>query len=387
MSTTRKNIQDCDEVIYSSAISLENPEYKLAKELGILRHRSDFLSQLFNQKQGIAVAGTHGKTSTSTMLSQFATELGLDPSFIVGGIVKYNNSNCRVGNSRYFIAEADESDKSFLKMNPYISIVSNIEEDHMDNYNDYNDVIETFRKYLENTVREGFVICNGDDNNIKKTLQPLQLSNIITFGRELDCDYIISDITIANNETTFLLSSSGFSEKLKIPIIGEHNIYNCTSAIIALLKLDIDIKEIKNVLLNYSGVARRLDLVYQSKTYQVFDDYAHHPTEVVCTLRSLRENYKNLKITAIFQPHRYTRTKQLWREFCDAFEFADKVYLLPVYAAGEYEISGYNSLELSKNIKHAELVQSLEDIDFNEGVYVCMGAGSISKMIRSYQHE
>ncbi|MGL5055366.1 MAG: UDP-N-acetylmuramate--L-alanine ligase [Fusobacteriaceae bacterium] len=381
-----KNMVGIDTVIASSAIKDTNPEYAYALKNNIkIVKRGELLGTLINLETGIAVAGTHGKTTTSSMLS--ACMMSKDPTIAVGGILPEIGSNARPGTSEYFIAEADESDNSFLYMTPSYSIVTNIEADHLENHGSLENIKISFNKFLDQTKKEAIVCLDCD--NIKEVIEGRE--NITTYSaKNSKANIFAKDIVIKAGKTEYTVVVNGESiGEFAISIPGMHNILNSLPVIYLSHKLGVETQEIKRALLCFKGAKRRYDILYD-KGIKIIDDYAHHPTEIMATLQGVKSIEKN-KVVAIFQPHRYSRVKFLIDKFENCFQGVEEVLLLPIYSAGEKDI--YNvSLEMLKdkiNHENSKIVNDQKEIFEiinsckEDKVFLFMGAGNIS----SYAHE
>ena len=376
-----ENVIGVDLVVRSSAIGLSNPEYKYAKENGIeVIKRGELLARLFNVKSGIAVAGTHGKTTTSSMLG--AVMLPIDPTIIVGGILPEINSNAHCGKGEYLVAEADESDNSFLYLKPKYSIITNIEPDHLENHGNFENIKKSFIQFYEQT--EKMTLLNIDCLESKNLLG--NKDKIKTYSIEEKADIYAENIRIENGKSVYEVVKEGESLgtfKLKVP--GLHNVSNSLGVIYLAYTLGVSLEEIKTRLEKFKGAKRRYDIILDGKT-RIIDDYAHHPTEIIATLEGAKK-IEDKKITAIFQPHRYSRVKFLYDEFKGCFDLADDVILMPIYAAGEKEDYGLSLEELAKDMyttgeaKILTTVDELVDlVKSEERTYIFMGAGTISQM-------
>ena len=376
-----KNVEGFDLVVVSSAIKESNPEYKYALDNGIkIIKRGELLALLLNEEIGIAVAGTHGKTTTSSMLG--ATMLTVDPTLVIGGILPEIGSNSKIGKSKYFIAEADESDKSFLYMHPKYSIVTNIEKDHMENYGSLENIKESFNKFMNQTTDE-VIVCIDCPTTIemiqdRKNIKTYSLKNQIA-------DIYAYDIKIEKGKTYYKVKI--FEKELgefHLSIPGEHNILNSLPVIYLANKFGIENEVIRQALAKFKGAKRRYDILLDN-TIKVIDDYAHHPTEIKATLRGAH-SIENKPITAIFQPHRYSRVNFLLNEFKDAFVDTDELLLMPIYSAGEINEYGITEEKLLETIGHknGKIVKDFHEIEnrvlneHKERVFLFMGAGNIS---------
>ena len=375
-----------DMIIASSAIKKENPEYDYAVKNGMkIIKRGELLAKLLNDEIGIAVAGTHGKTTTSSMAA--TVMLGLDPTIVVGGILPEIGSNAKAGKSGYFIAEADESDNSFLYMNPEYSIITNIEADHLDTHGTLENIIKSFSQFIDQTKKQVFV-C--DECEVLEKLAKTKDQNKIVRYSIIDknADIFADNIEIKDGKTSYDVNVGGkFVGRFTLSIPGRHNILNSLPVIYLALEFGLDEKEIQNNLKKFRGSKRRYDVLYNRNGIKVIDDYAHHPTEIKATLQGAK-SIENENITVIFQPHRYSRVKFLLNNFKDAFRGAEEIILLPIYSAGEKDEFGVNLEDLRGVIDESKVMieQNPEKIDEkilsedSQKVYMFMGAGDISKI-------
>lgn len=335
-----------DLVIYTSAVKNDNPEYDKAKKLGIrIIKRAVLLGDLVNGKYLIAVSGTHGKTTTTSMLCKIFIDLGFDPTVFVGGNLDVlNNESYKSGKGNLAIVEADEYDRSFLTLHPDVMIINNVELDHVDIYKNEDSLRKAFSRFIKNIKEGGTYVANWDDKNIRKMFSGKMRNNVlIKYG--INSTGRISKLSTKNYRTEFYL------DNIKVPlrILGKHNVYNASAAISAASVISDDLKSIIKSISSFTGVKRRLELKYSGKI-KVFDDYAHHPSEVKTTLESLKNNGKG-RLIVVYQPHTFSRTKEFYRQFADALKIADKVYLIPVYPAREKPIKGVNSELIYKIIR------------------------------------
>ena len=381
-----KNI---DLFIYSSAIKENNPEYKYAVNNNIKKiKRGELLALLMNDSKGIAVAGTHGKTTTSSMLG--ITMLEKDPCIVVGGIIPEIGSNSRVGNSEYFIAEADESDNSFLYLTPSYSIVTNVEADHLENHGSYENIKKSFEEFIDKT--SDIVVLNKDCHEIEKL--NLKNKNIIWYSiNDESADIYAANIEYKNRESHYEVVKNGESlGKFRLSIPGEHNISNSLGVIYLAHEFLCDMDKVKEYLYNFKGANRRYQILYD-KSIKIIDDYAHHPTEITATINAAKK-IETGKITVVFQPHRYSRTNFFLNEFAESLKLADEVYLLPIYSAEEENIYDVSSEKLAGLIGDTTKVYSEEEIsdhvlndNSSENIYLFMGAGSISRIANTIKNK
>ncbi|MCJ8342382.1 MAG: UDP-N-acetylmuramate--L-alanine ligase [Cetobacterium sp.] len=378
-----ENVVGMDLVVASSAIKPGNPELEKAKELGIkVIKRGELLALLMNKEKGIAVAGTHGKTTTSSMLASVL--LGIDPTIVVGGILPEIKSNAQGGSSDIFVAEADESDNSFLFLNPTWSIITNIEADHLENHGSLENIKKSFMQFMDQSKKE-ILVCI-DSKNVREVIKGR--NNIITYSlKDKNADIYCDNIEIENGLTEYdVYIRNNFVGRFILSIPGEHNIQNSLPVIYLGKELNIPLEDMKKAIFTFKGAKRRYDVLYD-KEIKIIDDYAHHPTEIRATIQGA-ETIEERKIVAIFQPHRYSRVKFLMNEFEGAFDKVDEVILLPIYSAGERNEFNVTLEDLSKKIHHKniKIMENNEDVEnrvLNEGlkkVFLFMGAGSISNI-------
>jgi UDP-N-acetylmuramate--alanine ligase len=348
-----ENVAGAEVVVTSSAIAADNPEVLEARSYHIaLIQRAEMLAELMRLKYGIAIAGMHGKTTTTSMVASVLAAGGLDPTVIVGGRVDALGSNARMGKSQYLVAEADESDRSFLKLSPIISVVTNIDREHMDCYRDMQDVEQAFIDFLARLPFYGMaVVCNDDPTLVR--LLPQFPRRVTTYGFREGSDLRIADwqkVAGVRGGSTFRTIYQGKDlGEFTVRVAGEHNVRNATAAIAVGVGLDIPTDGIRKGLNAFSGVDRRFQIKGEVNGVTVIDDYGHHPTEIKATLAAAREcGYKHVHV--IFQPHRYTRTRDLMQEFITAFDDADTLTVLDIYAASEQPIPGVTGEALAEAI-------------------------------------
>lgn len=352
-----ENVQGADVVVTSSAIAADNPEVVEARRLHIpVIQRAEMLSELMRLKYGIAIAGMHGKTTTTSMVAAILAAGGLDPTVVVGGRVDAMGSNARLGKSQYLVAEADESDRSFLKLSPILSIVTNIDREHMDCYRNMRDVKQTFLDFMDRVPFYGMIVACSDDPILRKLLPQVQ-RRVMTYGTRRGSDFLIKPGAIEPQPgkhrplSHFHVSYRGKDlGDFVLHVPGLHNVLNATAAIAAGIGLDVEVETIRAALENFRGVDRRFQLRGRARGISVVDDYGHHPTEIKATLAAARQcGFR--KIHVIFQPHRYTRTQELLDEFAGAFHDADSLTILDIYAASEAAIPGINAETLVERIR------------------------------------
>ena len=384
------NVEGKDAVVLSSAIHQDNPELVQAKKLGLkIFHRSDILAFLLNAAKGIAVAGAHGKTTTSSMISVVLEHAGVDPTILIGGFVDYLNGNAKLGKSDYLVAEADESDGSFLKFYPHIAVVTNIEDDHMDHYGSMENIIKAFIQFVQNLDKEnGLAVLCFDNENIRNIAPQLD-RRYISYALEHEADYTAADIVADGPQTTFTVVYKG--EKLgsvTLNIPGRHNVLNALATIAVCHKLGLSIEAIAAGFAVFTGTKRRFQTKFRNDDVWIVDDYAHHPTEIQTTIKAARQTNPKRLVVA-FQPHRYTRTQLLRKEFGSCFKGADVLILTDIYAASEEPIPGISGRTIVDEVKaqtgvDAVYIEKLADIapwleqNRRKGdLIITMGAGNI----------
>jgi UDP-N-acetylmuramate--alanine ligase len=395
-----ENIRGAEVVVTSAAVSDENPEVVEAHTLHVpVIRRAEMLAELMRLKYGIAIAGMHGKTTTTSMVAAVLAGGGLDPTVVVGGRVDAMGSNARLGKSQYLVAEADESDRSFLKLSPILSVVTNIDREHMDCYRNMRDVKKTFLEFMDRVPFYGMVVVCNDDPMLRRLLPQAQ-RRTVTYGTKRGSDFLIK------LETGCSAGAKGEGQPMSrfrvnyrkkdlgeftLHVPGVHNILNATAAVAVGVGLDIEVEGIRAGLDQFRGVDRRFQLRGRVAGVSVIDDYGHHPTEIKATLAAARScGFR--KIHVVFQPHRYTRTRDLMEEFTTAFGDADSLFVLDIYAASEKPIEGISGEALARTIREqggrsAEYVSSFADAvrvavaAAGDGdMILTLGAGSVSQL-------
>ena len=389
-----ENIAGAEVVIVSSAIARDNPEVLAAHTQHIpVIQRAEMLAELMRLKYGIAIAGMHGKTTTTSMVAAVLAAGGLDPTVVVGGRVDAMGSNARLGKSQYLVAEADESDRSFLKLSPILAVVTNIDREHMDCYRDMEDVENTFLQFMDAVPFYGAVIACNDNDDLRRLLAGVR-RRTLTYGAREGSDFRISNLqcgwwkdsrALSRFQVAYRGQDLGAFE-LRVP--GAHNVSNATAALAVGIGLDIRLEDIRQALANFNGVDRRFQVIGTAAGVTVIDDYGHHPTEIRATLAAARQCGFG-KVHVIFQPHRYTRTQLLLDDFGKAFRDADSVLVLDIYAASETPIPGITAELLAERITEAGGQEALHVRSFAEAaematqaaaegdVILTLGAGSI----------
>ncbi len=345
------NIRGANTIIYSSAIREDNPEVIEARKLNIpLKKRAEALAELMKDKTVITVTGSHGKTTTTSLASYLLMEAGLAPTVAIGGILKNIDTNACLGNGSYFVAEADESDGSFLYYQPKYSIITNIDREHLDYYEEFEAELDAFKAFINKTEENGCIFCCADDKNLKKLIADYK-NRYVLFGLKEDADIYPKNIELKGLTSEFdCFFRNKFIATFQLSLGGEHNISNCLAVIALGLELGIDLEVIKRALLYYKGARRRLEIKFTNTNYLVVDDYAHHPTEIKATL-AVVGSLKHNRIIAVFQPHRYSRTKLLMDDFAASFDLADYLLITDIYPAGEPPLEGINGRALFNKIK------------------------------------
>jgi UDP-N-acetylmuramate--alanine ligase len=347
------NILSAKTVVTSTAIKNSNPELKAALQSGIpVLSRAESLSELMKGYRSVAVAGTHGKTTTTSMLAVAIQECGVDPSFAIGGTPNDSNSNSHHGNGDIFIAEADESDSSFLVYNPFGAIITNVEIDHVDHFSSKEQLHQTFIDFIKST-KEFLIICIDDDGAKEIALVANELKlKVITYGESENAQVRISHVSTSATGSFFRITWQGIVlGEISLNIPGRHNVLNATAALAAGIALDLNPNQLISGLSKFHGVRRRFELKGDVKNIRVFDDYAHHPTEVSATIATARDVVAGGKIIVIFQPHRYSRTLAFAEGFAESLSVADQVILLDIYGAGEESIPGASSSVIAEMIR------------------------------------
>lgn len=387
-----KNVPNDAIIVISSAIRESNVELVKARDLGLkVFHRSDLLAELSARKDDfIGFSGTHGKTTTSGMASYLLSKSNLKPSFVVGGIIPEYNTNAEYTENDVFIAELDESDGTIVKYSPKILVINNLEPDHLDFYKDgMVSLLSTFNKVLSNLSKDAKVLVNKDNDGVMQ----LKLDkNIVSYGLN-DADYIAKNIRYNHGSTTFeVYYLNNFLCEIKIILPGEHNVYNALAVTASLHQLGYNIENIVKHFETFTGMGRRFQKVAEIDSITIYDDYAHHPTEIKSTLEAMK-SFTDKKVVAVFQPHRYTRLQSFWKEFQSALIDADRIVVTDVYAASEDAIDGINSEDFTKEITGAEYLQgSIEEVAKQllptlekDCVVIGLGAGTITNLAKELE--
>ena len=398
-SQKAENVLGKEAVVVSSAINKNNPELREARHQKLLIvPRAEMLGELMRFRFGIAVSGTHGKTTTTSLIVQIMSEAKLDPTYIIGGIINATGMNAKLGNSDYLIAEADESDASFLHLQPMLSVITNIDEDHMATYShNYAKLTDAFISFTSNLPFYGICVACIDDKGVKDILKKIHRP-VISYGFSDDADVKASNIDQNKMKMAFDVSCDKYQKHFSVSLnlIGRHNILNALAAISVALELDIKIKDIQKALSHFSGVSRRLDyhqkLKINNKNIPLFDDYGHHPNEISEVFTTLRNTYPDKRLVVIFQPHRYSRTRDLFNDFVGCLSKVDALILLNIYSANEVPINTISSSTLADSIRRRssidpivakdidEIVEIIPNITFENDVILTLGAGDVNKI-------
>jgi len=394
------NIDGADVVVKSSAVTVENPEIASARERGIpVVRRAEMLAELMRYRHGIAIAGTHGKTTTTSLITAILAEAGRDPTFVVGGRVNSVGTNAKLGGSRYLVAEADESDASFLHLQPMVSVVTNIEADHMETYGfDFEIMKKTYIEFLHNLPFYGLAVMCIDDEVIRGLLVDVARP-LLTYGFSDDAAYRISDLRAERRQCHFVINRpdglSSLNISLNIP--GRHNALNAAAAIAVASDEGISDQAIIDGLFKFGGVGRRFEVIgdypVEGGNAMLVDDYGHHPTEVKATIQAVRDGWPEKRLVMVFQPHRYTRTRDLYEDFVQVLSDVDVLLVLDVYTAGEEAIPGAGSKNICGSIRQRggidpiyvesieEVPQLLGELVRGDDLVMTQGAGSVSKLV------
>lgn len=392
-----ENLNNVTVVVYSSAVNDSNPEVARAKREGIpVIRRAEMLAELMRLKYGLAVAGTHGKTTTTSFLATILQECDLDPTYIIGGIVKNLDGHAKVGKGNFLVAEADESDGTFLLLTPVMSVITNIDNDHMDHYGTEENLFNAFAEFANKIPFYGVVALNAHDEKLM-LLKSEMKRPAVTFGIDVPADFTARNVTYGHFETTFdLYYKDELQVRFDIKLPGRHNVLNCLGASVLAFHMGLSFKKIAVAAKKLEGVGRRFQLLYKEHGFEVVDDYGHHPTEIASTLRIVKDTRADYKKIVIFEPHRFTRTRDCWDQFLHCFNDADELYLLPIYAASELPIDGITTDRLIEDINRlhpllAKKIQSIDDLASvieshknDKTIVVTLGAGSIGKAARKW---
>ncbi|MCL1137977.1 UDP-N-acetylmuramate--L-alanine ligase [Shewanella pneumatophori] len=394
-------VKDVDVVVVSTAISADNPELVAAKELRIpVVRRAEMLAELMRYRHGVAVAGTHGKTTTTSLIASVYGQAERDPTFVIGGLLNSAGTNARLGHSRYLIAEADESDASFLHLQPMVSVVTNIEADHMDTYEgDLEKLKTTFVDFLHNLPFYGVAVVCIDDPIVRELL-PRIGRRVVTYGFSEDADVRAVSFKQTGYSCEFTVRRAGIDDlELSVNLPGEHNVLNALAAIAVATEDEIADEAIIKALAEFQGIGRRFQQIGEFSTakgeIKLVDDYGHHPSEVAATIKAARLGWPERRLVMIYQPHRYSRTRDLYEDFVEVLSQVDCLLMLDVYSAGEAAIPGADSRALCRSIRvrgqvepvfvasSEQLETLLPEILQNGDLLLTQGAGNIGMISRS----
>lgn len=389
------NVADAEVVVYSSAIRDDNPEIVRARELGLpVIPRAEMLAELMTLKPySIAVSGTHGKTSTTSMIATILGHAGVDPTTIVGGVVDTLGSNARLGESEWFVTEADESDRSFLMLYPTIAVVTNIDKEHMESYKDMDDVIQCFTDFVNKVPFYGAAVICLDDANIQALIPNIRRRRI-TYGLTAQADVSARNIEYTGNFGCGfdVVKGDTVLGKIDLPVPGKHNVYNALAATAVAMELEVPFDQISAAFSHFKNANRRFQVKGEVNGILVVDDYGHHPTEIVATLEAAKKGSAGRRTVVVFQPHRYSRTRDLMDDFVVAFNNADVVLLLDIYPASEQPIEGITAENLAENIRrygHKNMTYiggvetaaaTVADVLQPNDLVITLGAGSVTKL-------
>ncbi|MGQ9507798.1 MAG: UDP-N-acetylmuramate--L-alanine ligase [Thermodesulfobacteriota bacterium] len=395
----KENVKEADVVVISSAIRPDNPEVKVAEERLIpIIPRAEMLAELMRMKIGIAIAGTHGKTTTTSLIATVLAAGGLDPTVVIGGRLNSLGSNARLGQGEFLVAEADESDGSFLKLMPTIAVVTNIDADHLDYYRGIEEIKEAFLDFLHKIPFFGLAVVCLDHPNIQSLIPKLK-KRFITYGLTTQADFQAEEIEYEGLLTSFdVLYKRKKVGRLKIRMPGLHNVYNSLATIATAFEVDLPFKIVQDALAEFSGIQRRFQIKGEKKGILVVDDYGHHPVEIIATLKAAKAGWKR-RLLVVFQPHRYTRTKALFKDFLTSFYDAEVLILTDIYPAGEDKIEGIEAEALFEGIRESghrdvsyipekkEIVGNLLKRIMPGDMVITLGAGDIWQVADELIHQ
>ena len=363
------------------------------------------LANIVALKKNIVIAGSHGKTTTTSLVANILLEAGLDPTVINGGVINSFKNSAQLGKGEWAVIESDESDGSFLKLPVTYSIVTNIDKEHLEHYGSYENLKKSFFNFIEKTPSFGKALLCIDSKDLKSIASKCKSNNYLTYGFNKNANYYICDVIKKKNYSIFDLKIKIPGDKnhkiknIKVKLLGDHNISNATASIAIALNLGIKIDKIKKALNKFLGIERRFTKVFSIKKRDFYDDYAHHPTEIKAVIKSTKEVYKKRKLICVFQPHRYSRVQSLKNDFANSFKSSDQVVLCPVYSAGEkfkynFDQNKFSELISKRSKTQVINIKNQEDLKnfikknlLNDEILICMGAGSISNWIKNIGHE
>lgn len=393
------NINGSDVVVYSSAVAVNNPELQSArqKRIPVIR-RAQMLAELMRFQSGIAVAGTHGKTTTTSLIASLLADAGYDPTYVIGGLLNSAGSHAKLGSGKYLVAEADESDASFHHLQPVVAVLTNIDPDHLENYGgDFGALKRSFAEFLNRLPFYGLAVVCADNAGTRE-IMPQIVNSFITYGIDNAADYMASNIRYDQTTTLFEVNHGAddqrYEVRLRLP--GKHNVLNALAAITVATELGIGREAITRALANFQGIGRRCQILGEiligAKAILLVDDYAHHPAEIAATLAAIKSGWPGRRLVVIFQPHRYTRTRDLLKEFAGILSTVDVLILLGIYAAGEAPIAGITGTVLCQAVQAqsrlvpvyvenlAEVSTVLPGILQDQDILLILGAGSVGTL-------
>lgn len=379
------NVQDIDVAVYSSAVKPDNVEFRAAKKAGIpLIPRAEALAEIMRMKRGLAVGGTHGKTTTTSMAAAIFLFANQDPTIVIGGRLDLIKSTAKLGAGEWLVAEADESDGSFNRLSPEVVIITNIDDDHLDHYRTIDRLRQAFVEFASRVPFYGLAIVCGDDPETMKLFENFP-KRIIFYGFSKDNDYQLE----GSNGAYKIRHQDSIIGEFNLAVPGKHNALNALAAILAARQAGLPMDKCCRGIESYNGVDRRMQLKFEVRGIRFYDDYGHHPTEVLAVLAAFKEKYPTRKLVVLFQPHRYSRTQSCWSGFTTCFKDADSVFVLDVYGAGEAPIAGVNSEKLVAEIQHAnkrhlgsraEAMKVLKTTLESGDIFLTLGAGDVWKL-------
>ena len=398
---SKDNIKQADLLVVSSAIDKNNPELLQASKKSITTiPRAEMLASIMIGYESIAIAGSHGKTTTTSMIAKIISKAELSPTYVVGGKVLSTDENSDLGEGKYIVVEADESDGTFTHLQPDVAVLTNIDDDHLVHYNNiFDNLLDSFVMFAENVPFYGYLVINGDDVNIKKISKKISRAQI-KFGQSKGCDYQITKILSNNGKQDFEIfdRKNNKNHKFKINLPGKHNVFNAAGAIAVSMEEGIPLGAIKSGIQKFSGVGRRYEkhnLQINKREVTLIDDYGHHPLEIESNINAYKEEYPNKKVCMIFQPHRFSRTAQLFNDFIKVLKKTDSLILLDIYSASEKPIKGIHSRTIAETLKqeghndvtyannHSEVINLINNKNKTFDILVTQGAGSISIVCES----
>ncbi|MCX8027542.1 MAG: UDP-N-acetylmuramate--L-alanine ligase [Thermodesulfovibrionales bacterium] len=388
-----ENIGNAHVVVISSAVKSDNPEVVEAKRRGIpVIPRAEMLAELGRLKYGILIAGAHGKTTTTSLLSTLMSDGGFDPTVVIGGKLNSMGSNARLGQGDFIIAEADESDGSFLKLTPTIAVVTNIDNEHLDFFGTLQNIKSAFIEFVNKVPFYGFSVLCLEDKHIREII-PFIDRRYITYGLSSQADAYAVNVVESTLKMSFdVIYQGSVLGRFDVPMAGLHNVLNSVASVVVAYELEMPLNKIRESLTNFKGIQRRLQYKGSFDSIKIFDDYGHHPTEIKATIKALKGSFKTERLNVIFQPHRYSRTQNLANEFADSFWDADVVYMLDIYPAGERPIEGVTTLTIVekmlqrgyKNVHYTKNIEgTVEKIIGNlksGDIILTLGAGDVYKV-------